>query len=169
MKIYGSLNNRFDENHYFNGTYGNLQVGTYATEYLWSDRHAYEITEVIDQGHVFIRPLKAIRTDSYGMSDSQTYRYESDPKAVAEEIMLKNGKWRHVKRYNKANMEKAVARMKEDFKDEEVGERYAVRAYCSGLTEKQRERMMAGKEIVKLQDEINISFGIADEYYDYSF
>lgn len=169
MKIYGNLNNRFDENHYFNGTYGNLQVGTYATEYLWSDRHAYEVTEVIDQGHVFIRPLKAIRTDSYGMSDSQSYRYESDPKAVAEEIMLKNGKWRHVRRYTKEGLEKAVSIAKEDCKTEDAAIRLANYRYCSGLTEKQRERMMAGKEIVKLQDEINISFGIADAYHDYSF
>lgn len=169
MKIYGNLNNRFDENHYFNGTYGNIKVGTYATEYLYSDRHAYEVTEVIDQGHVFIRRLKAIRTDSYGMSDSQSYRYESDPKAASEEIMLRNGKWRHVRRYTKEGMERAIENAKEDFTNEEAAVRVGASRYCMGLTDKQRERMLAGKEVVKVLCEISISFGVADEHYDYSF
>ena len=169
MKVYGNLNNRFDENHYFNGTYGNLKVGTYATEYLYSDRHAYEVTEVIDQGHVFIRRLKAIRTDNHGMSDSQTYRYESNPKAMPEEIILKNGKWRRVRRYTREGLEKAVSIAREDCQNDDAAIRLANYRYCSGLTEKQRERLLAGKEIVKAQDEINVSFGVADEYYDYSF
>ena len=58
-KLYGSLNNRFDENKYYNGTYNNIKVGDYATEYLWSDRHAYEVVEVKDQKHVKIRRLDA--------------------------------------------------------------------------------------------------------------
>jgi len=169
MKLYGSLNNRFDENHYFNGTLGNVQVGTYATEYLWSDRHAYEVTKVIDQGHLFIRRLKAIRTDSYGMSDSQSYRYESNPDAVPEEIVLSKGKWRRVRRYTKEGLDKAIECSKEDCKTEEAAIRWGTFAYCRGLTQKQKERLMNGKEIVKRESEINISFGIADEHYDYSF
>jgi len=49
---YGSLNNRLEENRQF---CEEIKVGTGVTEYLWSDRHAYEVTAVKDQKHITIR------------------------------------------------------------------------------------------------------------------
>ena len=40
MKLYGSLNNRLEENHMFCDV---IEVGTDMTEYLYTDRHAYEV------------------------------------------------------------------------------------------------------------------------------
>lgn len=127
MKLYGSLSNRLDENGYYNGTYNNIQVGTLCTEYLWSDRHAYEVVEVKDQKHIKIRRLKAIRTDNYGMSDLQHYDYERDETNPIKELQLFKSGWKEI-RYSAWKDNKRLGSVK-----------------------------------------INISFGIADEYYDYSF
>lgn len=51
-KFYGSLNNRLEENKMF---CNEIKVGTGMTEYYYSDCHAYEVTEVIDQKHVKVR------------------------------------------------------------------------------------------------------------------
>lgn len=127
MKLYGSLNNRLNENGYCNGTYNNIQVGTLCTVYLWSDRHAYEVVEVKDQKHIKIRRLTATRIDNNGMSDWQDYKYESDETNPIKELQLFKSGWKEIK-YSQWEENKRIGSVK-----------------------------------------INISFGIADEYYDYSF
>ena len=88
---YGSLNNRIDERR----RSAPPEVGMGATEYLWSDRHAYEVIAVKDDRHVTVRRYKAIRTDNHGMSDWQDYRFESDPEGVVRNLFLTNqGVWR---------------------------------------------------------------------------
>ena len=56
------------------------EVGEGATVLHWTDREAATVTEVYPGGLKFrVRVDKATRTDSNGMSDAQTYAYESDP------------------------------------------------------------------------------------------
>ena len=175
MKIYGSINNRFDENKYYNGSYGNLKDGTPCTIYLWSDRHAHEVIKVLSQEDVVIRKLKATRIDGNGMSDSQTYLYESDPSFSTMRIRLKNGKWRQVETYLKDDYIKDAERIAERNPDkfptvEAVLARWAETFVDMGkLTPLQSQRFLEGEKIEKLGAQVNISFGIADEYYDYSF
>lgn len=52
MKMYGSLVNRMEEGKQFTNE---IKVGTGVTEYFYSDRHAYEVIEVIDQKHITVR------------------------------------------------------------------------------------------------------------------
>ena len=168
--LYGSLNNRFDENKYYNGTRDNIKVGTLCTIYYWSDRNAYEVVKVESQDHVYIRQLKAIRTDNWGMSDAQNYRYESDENSPAEEIKLAKNGWRYVNRYTLEGYKRLLARTAEDMKDGQPNEALAKFYFMrNGLTEKQFEKVLSGKEVVRLGSKVNISFGVADEYYDYSF
>ena len=149
-RLYGSLTNRYSENRMF---VPEIEKGTYVTEYLWSDRHAYEVVKVVDQKHVFIRRLKAIRTDNWGMSDAQNYRYESDEKASTKELVKRGEYWYEVFTFSKEIHDKIV---------KEVG-------WCLwSLTEKQWARIDEGK-VVKRYSKINVSFGTADEYFDYSF
>ena len=122
---YGNVSNRLNENHYFNNTKNNIEIGTLATIYSYSDRHAYEVVKVINQKHIFIRRLKAIRTDKNGMSDSQSYRFEQNLKQPIIELKFTYNHWRII------------------------------------LTNK-----LTNKKYTK---KTNISFGVADEYYDYSF
>lgn len=147
---YGSLTNRLAENRMF---VPEIKEGTYVTEYLWSDRHAYEVVKVVDQKHVFIRRLKAIRTDDWGMSDSQNYRYESDETASVEELVKRGDYWYKVFTFSKEIHDKIV---------KEIG-------WCLwSLTEKQWARIDEGK-VVKRYSKINVSFGRADEFFDFSF
>lgn len=64
------------------------EVGMGATILFWSDRHAATITDITyfktgakagKPKTITVREDKAIRVDSYGMSDAQEYRYEPDP------------------------------------------------------------------------------------------
>lgn len=50
--VYGSLINRLEEGNQF---CDEITVGTGMTEYLYSDRRAYEVIEVTDQKHVTVR------------------------------------------------------------------------------------------------------------------
>jgi hypothetical protein len=50
-----------------------------ATEICWSDRHAYTITEVINDKKIVVQQDKATRTDTNGMSDAQSYAFSPDP------------------------------------------------------------------------------------------
>lgn len=151
MALYGSLNNRFDENKYYNGTYNNLKVGDYATVYHYSDRDAYEIIEVKDQKHVTIRELDAKRNDGGGMSDCQSYDYYSNENNRTIELELTKFGWKEVTRYNLDLYNK-------------VKDRNGYVMWGDDIVEK----VMKGKE-VKRGRKICISFGIADKYYDYSF
>ena len=53
-KWYGSVSNRIEEGRQFCPT---IEVGTGMTEYHWSDRTAYEVVAVRDQKHVSVRRL----------------------------------------------------------------------------------------------------------------
>ncbi len=85
-------------NHLISGTNGQPtpEVGMGVTVLMWTDRHAGTITRVDPKGRKFwFREDTAIRTDSYGMSDCQSYRYEPNPSAPEElAVLKKNGAWR---------------------------------------------------------------------------
>ena len=165
MKLYGSLNNRLEENQMF---VDKIEVGTLATEYHWSDRTPYEVIEVINDKNVVIRQLDAKRIDNNGMSDCQEYEYTSNEKNYSVEITLRNGKWYKVNRMSKEKFLKSAERIRDDFKDRSVEKAYNYCVAMSGLTQKQRERIEQGKE-VKRFNKIDISFGKAEKYFDYSF
>ncbi|MCQ2437554.1 MAG: hypothetical protein MJ099_04075 [Clostridia bacterium] len=57
--------------------YQGLEVGDGVTVHLWSDAHAGTIIRRT-KSTLWIRRDRAIRTDNYGMSDCQDYRYEPD-------------------------------------------------------------------------------------------
>lgn len=88
--MYGSVTNRIMERR--NVT--TPEVGMGVTEYLWSDSHAWEIIEVIDERHLVIRRLKSTMKPGTHWLD-QEYDYESDPTAqVAKLFKTKQGVWR---------------------------------------------------------------------------
>jgi hypothetical protein len=70
-------------------------VGMGVTELCWTDRHAYEIVKVIDDRHIIIRRLNAVRTDNNGMSDCQDYDYYSDLTGMTLKLFRdRKGVWR---------------------------------------------------------------------------
>src|SRR6187549_2505121 len=80
------------------GSTNNPKVGEGATEYGWTDRYAYWVTWVSEDGKAckLIR-AKAVRTDGNGMSESQSYRYErysNENEGKAIDLVFKWGAWR---------------------------------------------------------------------------
>jgi hypothetical protein len=83
---YGNLLNRIDENRCYKLDFAPT-VGMGATEYMWSDRHAYSICEYFpnwkNKGFeiVGLQRDHAKRTDNNGMSDSQSWEFTPNPDA----------------------------------------------------------------------------------------
>lgn len=90
---YGSLQNRFMER----CVGPNPEVGMGATEYMWSDREAYEIISVKDERHCTARRLDSRLKEGSDWLD-QDYEYFSNEKnATVQLFKKKNGRW--VERY----------------------------------------------------------------------
>jgi hypothetical protein len=86
---------------FFNYLMGNSmsipEVGKGATVLHWTDRSAYFVNEVSEDGKtVVIERAKAVRTDNNGMSETQSYEYVRDPQTEPETIKFTYGKWRRV-------------------------------------------------------------------------
>jgi hypothetical protein len=72
-------------------------VGKGATILYWSDRSAYFVDSVSKDGKkVVIERAKAVRTDNYGRSDSQSYEYQRYENQKPMQIAFRHGKWRIV-------------------------------------------------------------------------
>jgi len=182
MKLYGNIDNRFDENKNFLNR--EIRVGDDVTEYLWSDRHAYFVTKVVSQTNVFIHRYHVCADHSkkggmghqdwmYFKTANEMNRYlngffpdKPRPTDVPEpkdiELELRNGKWRVVERYDLARYHRAV---------ENAPNPQLVRYSFDGrtLTDRQFEKVLAGKEVKKYGEQINISFGVRDYFLDWEF
>lgn len=71
----------------------NPKVGVGATICLWTDRKAGTIIKVT-KTQIHVREDKATRTDTNGMSESQTYTYEPDPEGSVHIFRKTNRGWR---------------------------------------------------------------------------
>ena len=78
------------------------EMGMGATLVMWTDRHPYTIVglEHFKTGSragevkaLFATRDKATRTDDHGMSDAQSYTYETDPDAPRERFVLCKDGW----------------------------------------------------------------------------
>ena len=139
-KWYGSLNNRIEENKMF---CDKIEVGTGMTEYSWSDREAYEVVEVVNQNHVYVRKLdhKAI-----GEPMSNEWELISNPNNKVRELKFRYGSWNWVKNWIKEDLKNCIM-----FPAHKVYD----------------ELMKTGK--AKEYSKANVSFGVAEYYYDYEF
>ena len=71
------------------------EVGKGATELLWTDRHAYFVDWVSEDGkECKIQRADAVRIDGQGMSDDQEYRYDRIEGAGHYHLRFTYGKWR---------------------------------------------------------------------------
>ena len=165
MRFYGCLSNRLEEGKIF---VKEIKVGDGVTEYCYSDRQPYEVIEVINQKHIFIRMMDYKRTDKNGMSDAQHYEYISNENNPKYELVLRNNVWYKVNNINKELWKKCAKRDYEQgiFKTEEGAYKY-FRAMAS-LTDKQYEKVDNGGTIKKYS-KMNISIGVMDRYFDYTF
>lgn len=145
MEWYGSLNNRLDENKMF---CDEIKVGTGVTKYSYSDRHAYEVTRVDNQKHVWIRQYDHKPAGEAFSNDWELISNENNPEI---ELVFRYGKWYSVIEWTQEAIDKIIAR-----------DGYFIDWH--GVQEK-----LQNKKSVKTYDKMNVSFGVADYYYDYSF
>lgn len=162
-KLYGSLQNRMEENKMF---CNEIKVGTGMTRYYFSDRHAYEVVKVIDQTNVFVR-----KYDHKAVGEAMSNQWEliSNENNPVIELKLKNGVWMQVINYSK---DMWMANAKRDFEKgwtRTIESAYEYYKCMSGLTDKEKEKIESGKIVKKLRKFGNVSFGVAEYYYDYEF
>lgn len=153
-KLYGSLNNRLEENRMFCET---IEVGTGMTEYFYSDSHAYEVVEVIDQKHVKVREYDH---KNIGGAYSNEWELISNPDRPAQLLTKRGNFWYWT-----------TTVTAEDIEAIENAESEAERVQgliwlCNNNIDK---NVVLEKGKVTKYHRANVSFGVAQYYYDYEF
>lgn len=159
VKLYGSLNNRLDENKNYTGR--ELKVGDDITMYHWSDRTCYYITKVIDQKHIFVKPYQVCADHSKeGGQGHQNWLYF---KTIKEEQAYINDcidkGW--IKGVNKHNLDEIYENSEQEwvFRYGHWNTVQRKESFTNKLLDKPRyHRITQG-----------LSFGIKDYYYDWEF
>lgn len=137
------------------------EVGKGATELLWTDRHAYQVTYVSgDSKRVFIKRCNSKRTDSYGIGDHQEYDY-SELYDYEQEIVFKWGGWKTTSLYYDWVSNSACEHV---IKLRPADRAKYFRQDGSGLN-----NIEGMTKLKKRYSPINIIFGVQEEYYDFSF
>lgn len=147
MAWYGSVHNRLEENRQF---CDEIKIGTGVTEYLYSDRHPYEVIDVVDQKHVYIREL-----DHKLIGEP----YSNDWELISNEnntvyYLTKRGKYWY----------KTIT-VTDDILEPEMSVETMLFLAHNGINE---DDLRNRKKITRYH-RINVSFGHASYYYDYSF
>ncbi len=143
------------------GLSGGPVVGEGATEFHWTDRTAYTVTEVSADGkRCRIVADKAIRSDSNGMSDAQSYTYEAGT-GSGEQLVFRNGSWKReiievffVDGFYANNREAVDAN---NYNGQEL------------WTDGKLNVIDGVSKITKRYPKITIKFGVRQAYHDYSF
>lgn len=143
-KWYGSLDNRLEEGKMY---CDKIEVGTPMTEYFYSDSHAWEVIEVFNQEHVVVRQFEAVCVGGFA---SNEWKLISNEKQPTMELKKRYGSWWVVNRWKKEHVNNPnYWRMPKEVK----------------------EKLLNGKDEVITYSHTSgkVSFGVAKEYYDYSF
>ena len=152
-KWYGSLDNRLEENRQY---CDEIKVGTGVTEYLWSDRHAYEVVEVKDQKHVKIREYDH-KSKRAGESYSNDWELISNENNPVIELAKRGNYWYSVVKIT-------VDMAKEIFEGNDID----AKLWACHNNFNLPEIIASGKDKTAYHRR-NVSFGVASYYYDYEF
>lgn len=150
---YGSLNNRIEENRQF---CDEIKVGTGMTEYLWSDRKAYEVVAVKDQKHITVRRYDAKHT---GEAYENKWELISNPDNPEMNLTKRGNYW-----YWTVTVTADDVR---DIEEQEGDEKIRGLVWLCNLGIDKEVVLLKGK--VTKYHRTNVSFGVADYYYDYEF
>lgn len=144
---YGSLQNRLEENKMF---CDEITVGMGMTEYSYSDRRPYEVVEVIDQKHVKVRELDHKPKGECYSNEWELISNEENPTY----LLTKRGKYW----YN-------TVKVTSDILTDDMDINTMLFLAHNGISEEELRK----KGKVTRYHRMNVSFGVADYYYDYSF
>ena len=152
-KLYGNLMNRIGEDRMY---CNEIKVGTGMTEYMWSDRYAYEVTAVKDQKHVTVREYEV---KNVGTGFENKWELISNPEAGERDLVKVGDFWYWTNTVTADEWLEAKAEM------EKGDPRYACSIVCNGFDPE--KIMKNGKQTKRTR--AKVSFGVADYYYDYEF
>ena len=152
-KWYGSINNRLEENKMY---CEKIEVGTGMTEYLYSDSHAYEVTEVIDQKHVYVREYDH---KNIGGAYSNNWELISNPDRPSSLITKRGNYWYWTVTVTAEDVQEIESREGSDRID-------GLLWLCHQGIDK---NVVLEKGKVTKYHRANVSFGTAQYYYDYEF
>ena len=145
---YGNLTNRLEENKMF---CEKIEVGTGMTEYYYSDRHPYEVVEVIDQKHVKVRELDH-RHIGDGCMDNH-WELVSNENNIVKMLTKRGNYWYWTIVVTKDILDKI--------------DKIETRLFlCHNNIEVDK---LKEKGKITRYHRANVSFGVADYYYDYAF
>lgn len=150
--LYGSLNNRFEENRQF---CKEIEVGTGVTEYFYSDREAYEVVEVKDQKHVKIRRYDHKHVGDGSMDNN--WQLISNPENPTIELAKRGQYWYSV-----------VTITPEEAADIYNGTDLDAKLWACHNNFDLQAIIASGKKKTTYH-KMNVSFGVAEYYYDYEF
>lgn len=145
-KWYGNINNRLEEGRM---VCEEIKAGTGMTEYSWSDRHAYEVTQVIDQKHVIVREYDHKHVGEAFTNDWELVSNPDNP----ERLITKRGdNWYWTTTLTKAEFDAM----------DDIPRVYAI---INGFD----PEVIARRGKQSKYRKASVSFGKADYYYDYEF
>lgn len=152
---YGSLQNRLEENRQW---CNEIKVGTGMTEYMWSDRHPYEVVAVKDQKHVSVREMGHKPSDKNTGFMNEWELFSDESKPIFE--MAKRGNYWYF-------VTTITSEILEEYEKADTNEKVRIGLFLAHNdvdVEKLRE-----KGTIRKYHRANVSFGKAEYYYDYEF
>lgn len=158
-KLYGSLQNRLQEDKMF---VPEIKIGTGMTEYFYSDRHAYEVVEVMSQTHVRVRELKHEHIGTGSMDNN--WKLSSDPDAPVRELQKRGKYWYEVVTLSSDLLDLLPP---EDYDGKYTMEQLDTLLFMGNNNVTREDLQKRGT--VKRYHRVRVSFGFADYYYDYEF
>ena len=175
-RLYGSINNRFEEGHNFNDD-KLLHVGDDITMYYYSDRQCYYITDVIDQKHIKVKRyyVCADHDKEGGMGhqnwmffksrhDQDVYlnkffpdhKITEDEDQEAEDWVFKYNKWKRMVTYTAEDLD--------------TTDMFGRKLRDAFFSKKEIDKLEAGKNVNKYYDlSGGVSFGVRNYYYDWEY
>lgn len=151
---YGNLQNRLMENASLDG---DIVVGMGVTEYGYSDRHPYEVIEVISQKDVIIRGLDHKLAGEPMSNEWELISNEDNP---TYELVKRGKYW-----YSKVVITSDILDEMETTTDDARHFRIAMFLAHNDID----PDVLRDKGKVTRYNRWNVSFGVADYYYDYEF
>ena len=148
---YGSIDNRLNENKMF---CDKIEVGTGMTEYSYSDCHAYEVIEVTDQKHVKVREYDH---KNIGGAYSNKWELVSNPENPTYNLVKRGNYWYSVSTITPEEAKKILE-----------GTDWEPKMWACHNNFNLEEIIASGKSKSRYH-KWNVSFGVAEYYYDYSF
>lgn len=137
-------------------------VGKGATICLYSDRHAYQVMEVSEDGkRIIMQQCNAKRTDNEGMSECQEYDY-SELNGHNEEFVYRNGAWRRARK---------SVELTDSFSKYIAQETYTARQELlkDCWDDNANLIVVEGKTRIKRTfEKIHVLFGVQRQYYDFT-